>query len=211
MPNTSGKAYALTTLCPLKDKGENGELPVLYTRGMLEQLPQCEDLDQSPMAKVPNTYLARFFILDDAIFEGYPYHVDRLRSKYLVFACEFHGGLDPYIKGMYKAISGDIKKIWKYGVGFEQVSDENSFLSYIKKCQVETTFFFNGSNDCSLAEQLKSLYLKQEFSRFVFENQGKDPATLLNSFKQFIEMARPTDLNTPTWKAGGDDLKTIVI
>ncbi len=209
MPNKSGNAYALTALCPLKSTGENNELPVLYTRDLLQDLPQCTDLELSPMAKVSNTYLARFFILDDTIFRGYPFHLDHLQSKYLVFVSEIHGELEPYLAGMYRAIKADIHKIWKYGIAFDQVRDEDSFVSYIKKCQVETTFYFNGSTDDSLAEQLKSLYLKQEFSEFVFDHQDASPQDLLAAYKKFDQRVQPTVLTSPTWHPGVGDLSKI--
>ncbi|MDX2303025.1 MAG: hypothetical protein NW226_09500 [Microscillaceae bacterium] len=210
MPNTSGNAYALTTLCPLKHKGENQESPILYTRKVLQELPNCTDLQDSPMSKVPNTYLARFFILDDTVFRGYPFHLDHLQSKYLVFSVEFHGDLETYLKEMYRAVSKEIHTIWKYGFGFEEVKHEHSFVSYIKKCQVETTFFFNGSTDESLEEQLKSLYVKQEFSKFVFEHQGASPEDLLAAYKEFDQRVQPHILAFPTWKPGVDKLEEIV-
>ena len=62
--------------------------------------------------------------------------------------------------------------------------------------------FFNGSTDDSLAEQLKSLYVKQEFSRFVFDNQGSSAQNLQAAFNAFVDRAQPTELKGPTWKPG---------
>ncbi len=65
MANKSGKAYGLTTLCPIV----NGELDKqsfsALTRDRLEKLPIH---DKSPMARVPNTYLCRFLVLNDVFF-----------------------------------------------------------------------------------------------------------------------------------------------
>ncbi len=55
-------------------------------------------------------------------------------------------------------------------------------------------------------EQLKSLYLKQEFSKFVFSNQGKSPAELQKAFQQFVQRTQPADLSGPGWKAGSERL-----
>ena len=87
--------------------------------------------------------------------------------------------------------------------------DVKTFASYIKKCQVETTFFFNGSTGDSLVEQLKSLYLKQEFSKFVFENSSKSPVELQEAFKVFVEQSKPNDA-FPTWRAGAETLEGII-
>ena len=69
-----------------------------------------------------------------------------------------------------------------------------------------TTFLFNGSTDDSLPEQLKSLYLKQEFSKFAFENQGLEPNELRQAFQQFIARTEPANLAGPTWRAGAAEL-----
>ena len=135
------------------------------------------------MAKVANTYLARFYILNDAIFASYPNKLDKLQSQYLVFAPDFHGDLDTYLTGMWNSISDVVKQIWGDCVGFDKVDSAASFVTYIKKCQVTTTFFFNGSTDEPLDEQLKSLFLKQEFSKFVFAHQGAPAEKIRQDFK----------------------------
>jgi hypothetical protein len=140
--------------------------------------------------------------LDDAIFESYPAKLDKLQSKYLVFSANLHGDLNTYLTGMWNSISDTVKDIWSDCIGFDKVNSAATFVEYIKKCQVTTTFFFNGSTDDSLQEQLKSLFLKQEFSRFVFSHQGVPAKQLLQDFKDFIAYSKPRVLASPTWKAG---------
>lgn len=154
------------------------------------------------MAKVPNTYLSRLFVLDDVPYQGHPAYLEHLKSSYLVFETNFHGELDDYLKGMWRNVREEIQAVLQYCVGFNSVTDEATFLTYIKRCQVTTTFFFNGSTDDSLAEQLKGLYLKQEFSKFVYANQGRDAAALQAAFRQFVIETQPANLERPTWKAG---------
>jgi hypothetical protein len=199
MPNISGNAYALTTFCPIRNGQAGGITNGSLLRRKLEELPENE---RSPMAKVANTYLARFYILDDASFESYPNKLDTLQSKYLVFTSNFHGDLDSYLTGMWNSIENDVRQIWATCVGFEKVDSAAAFVAYIKKCQLPTTFFFNGSTDEPLEEQLKSLFLKQEFSKFVFAHQGASASQLLADFKDFIAYAKPNVLSFPTWRAG---------
>ncbi len=208
MPNISGNAYGLTTLCPVKNSNEGDQSNASFIREYLQELPIDAD---SPMAKVPNTYLARLFILNDTIYESHPHQLDRLKSSYLVFTSNFHGGVNEYLTGMWNTISVEIKDIWNHCVGFEGVDNAPSFVEYIKKCQVKTTFFFNGSTDDSLKEQLKSLYLKQEFSDFVFSHQGAGEEELLEDYKAFVKKTNPEILEFPTWRAGGSSLETIVV
>lgn len=207
MANQQGNAYALTTLCPIlrgviADDAKDpfaGQSYTAYVRDVLQGLQSNED---SPMAKVPGTYFSRFYLLTDLMYGGKPNSYDELMSNYLVFTANFHGDLEPYPARMWNGAEGAIKTIWKYCVGFVEVDTAARFTEYIKKCQVPTTFFFNGSNDESLAEQLKALYLKQELSRFAFQNQGKSPAELQRAFQAFVKRTEPANVNSPSWRPG---------
>jgi hypothetical protein len=209
MPNKSGNAYALTCLCPIWAGIDNHRSHAAMTRDRLQDW-DLQPNEASPMAHVPNTYMCRFFILNDLIYQSKPAQEDHLKSKYLVFTTNFHGELEQYLKGMWGAAEDAVKEIWQYCVGFERVNDADSFVRYIKKCQIKTTFFFNGSTDEALDVQLKSLYLKQEFSKFVYQNQGKRGEDLRQAFGEFVAANRPDDLSGPTWKPGASDLNTVV-
>lgn len=212
MANKSGNAYALTLLCPIlpgtpsnPEPGLEGQSYVACLRFQLQKLS-----DHKQMSKVPNTYLSRCYVLDDVPYQGNPASMEHLKSKYLVFSANFHGELDDYLTGMWNAVKPEIQYILGHCVGFSEVNDVASYVAYIKKCQVTTTFFFNGSTDDPLDEQLKALYLKQEFSKFVFENQGKKPADLQAAFSQFLQRAQPENTASPTWKPGVSGLDKVV-
>jgi hypothetical protein len=229
MGNISGNAYALTILSPI----DNGLVPgqeIACSDKVREILEDWNFLHNSPMTKVPQTYLCRYFVLDDVYTESLPGasaldafwdflpvvpsslrrrslpRQDRLKSKYLVFSCNFHGGpngdVDGYLRGMWDAISADIQDVWRYCYGFDQVRDAASFVAYMKKCQLPAALFFVGANDEPLPEQLKALYLKQEFARFAVDNQGLAPAVLRANYNAFIQRVAPRDLAGPTWEPG---------
>ena len=214
MADKSGNAYALTLLCPIlpgvptkPDPGLEGQSYVACLRYQLQQVRLSEE---SPMAKVPNTYLCRFYVLEDVFYQGKPALREQLKSNYLVFSSNFHGELDDYLKGMWRTVQTEVRFILSHCVGFAGVNDEASFIAYIKKCKIKTTFFFNGSTDESLAEQLKALYLKQEFSKFVFEHQGMSSAELQQAFGKFILRVQPDNVENPTWRAGAYHLDRVV-
>jgi hypothetical protein len=218
MANRSGNAYALTALCPIRGGVPPGSPPdgQSYTALIRNQLQALHVNEQSPMAKVPNTYLCRFWVLSDVLYQGKPAFLEHLKSDYLVFSSNFYGELDPYLNGMWKAfeeseaLAAGIRGILGYCYGGDIVTNAKSFIEYIKKCQVTTTFFFNGSTDEPLAEQLKNLYLKQEFSKFAFENQGKSAADLQKAFQEFVQRTQPANLSGPTWAAGAYHLDRVV-
>lgn len=208
MPNQSGNSYGLTVLSPIINGSDNNQSFSAILRDKLQNLPLNS---ASPMAKVANTYLCRFYVLNDVFYQGKPAKEEHLKSKYLVFSSNFHGSLDDYLVGMWQSAKQEVIDLWQHCVGFDLVNDAASFTQYIKKCQIENSLFFNGSNDEPLAEQLKGLYLKQEFSRFVFDNQGLPAEQLQLKFAEFIERTEPANLAGPTWKAGAATLDEVNI
>ncbi|MDA1016850.1 MAG: hypothetical protein O3A00_20630 [Planctomycetota bacterium] len=207
MPNRAGNAYGLTTLCPIRNSRDHRHSLATLVRDHLESLGIHED---SPMAAVPNTYLCRFYVLDDVFYEMKPAKLDHLKSKYLVFASNFHGDRDTYLRGMWQHAESFVRETWQHCVGFARVQSAESFIEYIEACQVKTTLFFMGSTDVPLEEQLKSLYLKQEFSSFVAEHQGLNAEELQQAFQEFAHRVEPRNLAGPTWKPGAHDLESTV-
>jgi hypothetical protein len=222
MANKSGNAYALTLLCPIKQgspkilrHGPPRTIPegsdLTYADWVRLQLQQLRVNEASPIARVPNTYRRRLWVLNDVPYQGHPAVLEHLKSSYLVFSSNFHGDLDTYLRGMWVNVEAEIRAVLECCVGFDEiVHDAETFIAYVKRCQVTTTFFFNGSSDEPLDEQLKSLYLKQEFSTFAFENQGKSAADLQAAFKRFVARTEPRNLARPTWRAGAYRLNTVV-
>ena len=223
MANVSGNAYGLTILSPLK----GGHVDAIsYADIIRDRLNDWGVNEESPMAMVPNTYLCRLFILDDVFSQSlsagdFFYTAnsiasllsnkarlrglaseEHLKSKYLVFSANLHGDLDTWLTGMWQNANSEVKRIWEYCWGFDQVNDAAGFVSYMKKCQLETTLFFVGSTDDSLAEQLKGLYLKQEFTRFASEHQGLPAAELQQAYQAFSKRVEPGNLAGPSWTPG---------
>lgn len=213
MSNVVNKAYALTVLSPIREEISDGNSGAVLTRAVIDELRIDEngplDSSNSPLSLVPNTYLARFYILDDVFFEGAPAKEDHLKSKYLVFSSNFYGDRDDYLKGFWENAETHVKKIWQYCYGFDQVNSAAGFVDYIKKCQIDTSYFFNGSvddeDDVSLNDQLKALYVKQEFSKFAWENQGKSASELKAAFKEFTDRTQPSQ-DSPRWAPGKCDV-----
>lgn len=202
MPNEAGRAYGLTTLCPIRLGTENDTSFASHTRRYLQDLQKHKCNESSPMAQVPNTYLCRFFVLDDVSYQGKPARLDRLKSPYLVFVAEIYGELEPYLQGLWRHANECARQVWKHCVGFDCVKEEADYIAYIKACQVTTTFYFNGSTDDPLAEQLKSLYLMQEFSRFAYASANKKAEELQRDFRAFVQRTQPSSLVGPTWPPG---------
>ena len=205
MGNKFGNAYGLTVLIPIKHGTENNRAYDKILRDQLQAWPLDKD---SPMSQVPNTYLSRVFLLNDVFYEGAPAIEEHLNNKYLVFSSNFYGELDAYLTGMWDAIGEMLKRFLRHCVAFDSVNSAPDFVSYIRRCQIKTSLFFNGSTDKPLAEQLKALYVKQAFIHFAYLSQhyryeGDEGARKLQAaFGRFTELIQIDDTSGPSWKAG---------
>jgi hypothetical protein len=205
MGNKFGNAYGLTVLIPVKNGAEDNRA---YDKMIRDELQKWKLADISPLAKVPNTYLCRVFLLNDVFYEGAPAIEEHLNNKYLVFSSNFYGELDTYLKGMWEAIGKDLKSFLQHCVAFDTVDSDADFVNYVKRCQIKNSLFFNGSTDKPLAEQLKALYVKQSFIHFAYLSQryryeGDEGARKLqDAFKRFTKLIQIDDTSEPSWKVG---------
>ena len=93
-------------------------------------------------------------------------------------------------------------------MAFDAVESAADFVNYIKRCQINTSLFFNGSNDKPLPEQLKALYVKQAFIHFAYLSQqyryegGEGARKLQADFRRFAKIIQIDDISEPTWMAG---------
>jgi hypothetical protein len=198
----------------------------IYADRIRDQFEEWNGREVSPLAKVPNTYLCRFFVLDDVFTETMPgagiwdtlsdirplpsnakrlgalAAEDHLQSRYMVFSSNLHGDVNTYLSAMWENMQAEIKSVWQYCYGFEAVQDGAGFVAYAQKCRLDASLFFVGSNDDSLADQLKALYVKQQFSKFAQETQDLPAAELKLAYTAFMKRIKPRDVTYPTWKAG---------
>jgi hypothetical protein len=177
MSSKSGSVYGLTLLCPILDDSAATPSHDLQIRDHLAKLSTGPD---SPFALAPGTHLARLVVLDDVIYVGAPSCEEHLSSKYLVFESNCDGDRDSYLTGLAKAIPDELDQIWKHCVGYPREGARNvrAFLEYMKRCEIETTFFFAPVNDKTRNETLVALRNKDHIARFIAANQGKPPAEI---------------------------------
>jgi hypothetical protein len=130
------------------------------------QMPVNEDsrLD-SPFARNTRTHFARFAVIDNVIYNGRismnairaafagakalaAQKADRLSRPYLFFAVDFDAAsaddqeLERYLTELWDTMPAELVAIFSHCEGFAP-GDARSFVSYIKRCQIETTMPFN--------------------------------------------------------------------
>jgi hypothetical protein len=199
MANQSGGVYGLTILSPIKDDPNSEVSPNLALRIYLAKLPRHRN---SPFAKVSSTHFARLVVMDDVVYVGMPACEEHLQSKYLVFESNFDGDLDPYLERMAAEIPETVDAVWKHCVGFPGVADVAAFKAYMKKCQIETTFFFADVNDKTVQQTLRALQTQSAVTAFIVKHQGASPSELQAAFAHFMEKLNKAPLPAPAATLG---------
>jgi len=199
LANQNGNMYGLTILSPIIDDPKSKVSHDSALRLYLQNMPRHA---YSPFTKVSGTHFCRLVVMDDVVFVGSPAAEEHLKSKYLVFNSNLYGGLDAYLAEMARKIPDVVDDIWSHCVGYPGVADPSAFAAYMKKCQIETTFFFADVNDKTVEQTLRALQMKVEFTAFIERNQGASPAGLLREFAAFWERVR----ELPLQPAGVKDL-----
>ncbi len=187
MPNQSGNVYGLTILSPIINGAAGDISHDCAIRDYLAGLPRDH---RSLFAKVSSTHLARLVVMDDVVFVGTPAREEHLQSKYLVFETNFDGDLDTYLQRMAREAPDEVHAVWQHCVGYPGVKDPAAFAAYMKKCQIETTYFFADVNNKTVQQTLRALKLQSGVARFIGANQGKSPSEIQAAFRQFLEKVR---------------------
>jgi hypothetical protein len=184
--NQNGNMYGLTILSPIID---DPTIKISHDTALRMYLQNMHRHESSPFAKVSGTHFCRLVVMDDVVFVGNPAKEEHLKSKYLVFNSNLYGGLDAYLEEMARQIPEVVEDIWSHCIGYTG-ADPKAFAAYMKKCQIETTFYFAAVNDKTVEQTLTALQTKVEFAVFIEENQGKSPADLQREFAAFWERVR---------------------
>jgi hypothetical protein len=202
MGNVSGNTYGLTILSPVIEDNRLDICHSMELRWYLSQLPRDH---RSPFAQLSSTYLARLVVMDDVVFVGLPVCEEHLKSRYLIFETNFDGDLDTYLRRMATETREFVEAVWGHCVGFPGTQDMSAFVSYMKKCQIETTFFFADVNDRSVQATLEALRTQSELTHFMEKHQGMPAAELQRAFGAFLERLR----KAPPLPRGGGESRDI--
>ena len=187
MPNQSGNVYGLTILSPIINGAAGDISHDCAIRDYLADLPRDH---RSLFAKVSSTHLARLVVMDDVVFVGTPAREEHLQSKYLVFETNFDGDLDTYLERMAREAPEEVHAVWQHCVGYPGVKDPAAFAGYMKKCQIETTYFFADVNNKTVQQTLRALKVQSGVAHFIETNQGKSASEIQAAFRQFLEKVR---------------------
>jgi hypothetical protein len=194
MPDKSGHVYGLTILAPIVEDDHLEISHAIELRDYLATLPKDET---SPFAQVPGTHLARLVVMDDVVYVGAPACEEHLKNRYLVFEANFDGDLDPYLQQLALKVPDFVQSVWQHCVGYPGTKDVNAFVEYMKKCRIETTFFFADVNDRTLGQTLKALQVQTALAHFIERHQGLAAAELQQAFGDFLRKIAAAPIPLP--------------
>lgn len=194
MANESGQVYGLTILSPII---EDQRLDIDHATQLRWYLCGMPRDHTSPFAKVSSTYLARLVVLDDVVFVGKPACEEHLKSRYLILETSFDGDLDTYLTRMATEVPTLVHEVWQHCVGYPGVDKIDAFVTYMKKCQIRTTFFFADVNDHTVQQSLKALQTQSALAHFIESNQGKSPEEIQKLFGAFLKRLDTADPPLP--------------
>ena len=189
MANQSGSIYGLTILSPIKDEPHLATSHSLAIRMYLQTMPVD---GKGPFGKVSSTHMARLVVLDDVVYFGMPSCEEHLQSKYLIFESNFDGELDTYLARLAGEANEEVHSIWQHCIGYPGLENVPAFVAYMKRCQVETTFYFADVNDKTVQQTLRALQTQSAVASFIEKNQGKSPEDLQKAFIHFSKRLRHT-------------------
>lgn len=202
MANQSGTVYGLTLLCPIIEDDHLDICPSMQLRWYLGHLPRDH---KSPFAQISSTYLARLVVLDDVVYVGTPACEEHLSSRYLIFETNFDGDLETYLTRLAQETPEFVDSVWKHCVGYPGLTDIDAFIAYMKKCQVNTTFFFADVNNSTVQQTLKALQTQAALARFIERHQGRSAAELQHAFGDLLKSLA----NAPLLHHGGDESERV--
>jgi hypothetical protein len=199
MADKSGHVYGLTILAPIAEDEHLEISHAIELRDYLATLPKDQT---SPFAEVPGTHLARLVVMDDVVYVGAPACEEHLKNRYLVFEANFDGELDAWLTQLAVKVPDFIQGVWSHCVGYPGTNDVSAFIEYMKKCRIETTFFFADVNDRTLEQTLRALQAQTALTHFIERHQGMPAAALQQAFGDFLRRikAAPTPLPAAEFK-----------
>jgi len=197
MSNLNGGKYGFTGLFPLSGDANHQGL-----RRVLRQMDRHPR--GSPLSAVPIIHMARLVIIDDLPFQGEPARLDRLKSSYLLFVCDFDGDdPDQLVDALADHAQEITTQVWSHCRGFPRVSPgqdrvgRRHLCEYFKRCQVETNLLLADQADATLPQILTALMWKRQLTDFVESHQGADPVRLQQDFQTLWQALAAQDAPEP--------------
>jgi hypothetical protein len=170
-----GQAGTLTVLAPVE--------PARAT----ELAAALDDLlggDESPLARVHGTHLARWAILDQPVYQGPPQKRDTWQAPRLLFTTNFDGPLDSYLEALRTGLGADGDTIFGHCQQYPGSANPQAWSAWLLARGVPSALFFGAYGEQTVAEVHTNLDLRARLIAFALEAQGLDAPDLQARFNE---------------------------
>jgi hypothetical protein len=175
MPDQPAQTHALIVLTPILPDREGA------VRDTLDRLPPGAD---SALARSGTTHFARWVIINRLMYTGPPQQRDTLRGPYLLFTSHYDGALDAYLDELCALLPAELDAIYRHCVGYPGVRDRQAFTAWLRRDQLDPTFYFSAYAQASLTQVLTALELRERLRAFALETQGLDAVALKEAYRR---------------------------
>jgi hypothetical protein len=175
-PNIAGRTYSLMIWTPIQP-GREDDL-----RAHLEGL----DKDDSPLARVPRTHVARWIVVPDMPVAPGTDLRDPLGTQFLLFTSNVDGDVDSYLRELVALIPDEAAQIWGHCIGCPQPAAGAALKAYLHRNQVDSGVAFAAYGNASVAQVRQALDTRARLIDFVVRAQGMKPNQRRKAFlKEF--------------------------
>ncbi|MGH2944095.1 MAG: hypothetical protein ACRDLN_15110 [Solirubrobacteraceae bacterium] len=164
--NIAGQAYSLLVLTPICP-GEEDAL-----RACLEGL----DPQDSPLAKLPRTHMARWIVVADMPSPPGRHVRDPLGGQFLLFTSNFDGDVDSYLHELCELMAPEAAAIWSHCVGCPRPAEGAALKAYLHRNQIDSGFAFAAYGQASVARVRTALDKRERLIAFAVRAQEMEPA-----------------------------------
>lgn len=167
-PDSAGSMCTLTAITPVEPGRE---------QALREELAGWGDAQESPMARVPRTHLARFIVIDRLPFL-------ELRRHHLLFNAAFDAPWDGYPAAVHEALGDRAERIWGNCAGYPAGAGAARFAEWLLEHRIRARAVVAAYPDATLEDVRRALALRHRIGLFARRTQRRAPDHVLAAFEQ---------------------------
>lgn len=195
MANLDGKAFgftAFTAMRPVRTLG--ARLAFLLIRlaspAIVRKLLYRVSLvaDQTRLVDLSFIHFARWVIIPRKGFR----RLDKTQPKeslaynYMLFCSNFNGDWVQYIDAFSAVVPGGMDLIWRWSERYPMAKPITPFLAYIRRCQLDTDFYYGAYPGASASDIQSALKLTTALNALDLSTRALDAHTFDVALRRFV-------------------------
>ena len=137
---------------------------------------------QSPMIRAPGTHYARWAVVQLEGPDGKPLPPE-VEPAHLLFASEFDGLLEPYLRRMCVRLAEDAHEIWRHCEGYPG-RDPDALADYLIDHRVKPGYSVVAYPEASLERVRRAFALRERLNDFLVRTATLDSPGLQHAWEQ---------------------------